>query len=228
MLAPLLLLGCSSESSVPTQDVVATIPWEAPEELHYSLLDSDGEETATGVHTIEGDGNTFVLTTRYESPNGNTDTTTVVVDAQTLKPISSLREIENDNPDDEDRIEVEYTADGASITTGDGDKQSGLTVEEHSYDNDSSLFLWRTIAFAEGYESSYVTVITNQRNDQQVILRVPGKETITVPAGQFTAWRVEIITSNARQVAWYADTPTRPLVRYDNDRGTVWELTEAP
>jgi hypothetical protein len=208
--------------------VVASIPWQAPEALQYRLVDEDGNEVANGVHSIERDGANFVLTTRYESPNGNTDTTTVVVDAQTLKPVSSLRLIENDNPDDEDRIEVAYTADAAVITTGDGDKQSGLTLEEHSYDNDSSLFLWRTIAFAEGYESSYVTVITNQRSDQQVILRVPRKETVNVPAGEFSAWRVEIITSNARQVAWYADTPTRPLVRYDNDRGTIWELTEAP
>jgi hypothetical protein len=174
------------------------------------------------------DADTYVLGTRYESPNGNSDTTTVVVDAMTLKPISSLREIDNDNPDDEDRIEVQYTEEGALISTGEGDRQSGLTVEEHSYDNDTSLFLWRTIAFAEGYEASYITVITNQRSEQQVILRVPGKETVTVPAGQFEAWRVDVITSNARQTAWYADTPTRPLVRYDNDRGTIWELTSAP
>jgi hypothetical protein len=183
---------------------------------------------ATGVHTIERDGDTYVLTTRYESPNGNSDTTTVTVDANTLKPRSSLRLIENDNPDDEDRIEVKYTEDSAVITTGEGDKQTGLSLEEHSYDNDSSLFLWRTIAFAEGYESSYITVITNRRTDQQVILRVPGKETVKVPAGEFTAWRIDIITSNARQIAWYADTPARPLVKYDNDRGTVWQLTEAP
>jgi hypothetical protein len=213
---------------VPTSDIVAAIPWTAPEELGYNLVNEDGDQVATGVHTITRDGATYVLGTRYESPNGNSDTTTVVVDAMTLKPISSLREIDNDNPDDEDSIEVQYTDEGALITTGEGDRQSGLTVEEHSYDNDTSLFLWRTIAFAEGYESSYITVITNQRSEQQVILRVPGKETVTVPAGEFEAWRVDVITSNARQTAWYADTPTRPLVRYDNDRGTVWELTTAP
>ncbi len=225
---PLLILGCAEESSIPTQDVVASIPWEAPEDLRYRLVDDKGAEVATGVHTIEADGDNYVLGTRYESPNGNTDTTTVVVNAETLKPVSSLRLIENDNPDDEDRIEVQYAADSATITTGDGDKQSGLSIDEHSYDNDTSLFLWRTIAFAENYESSYITVITNRRTDQQVILRVPSKETISVPAGEFTAWRLEIITSNARQVAWYADTPERPLVRYDNDRGTIWELLEAP
>lgn len=208
--------------------MVASIPWQPSEELTYRLLDDNGNEVATGVHTVQQDGETFALGTRYESPNGNSDTATVVVDAQTLKPISSLRVIENTNPDDIGRIEVEYTEDGALIRTDEGDKQSGLSLEEHSYDNDSSLFLWRTIAFVEGYEASYMSVITNQRAEQQVILRVPRKESITVPAGQFNAWRLEVVTSNARQVAWYADTPERPLVRYDNDRGTVFELTSAP
>ncbi len=192
------------------------------------LVNDDGDELATGVHTIEQQGDTYVLTTSYESPNGNSDTTTVVVDAETLKPLSSVREIDNDNPDDQSRIEVEYTDEGALISIDNGDKQSGLTLKEHSYDNDSSLFLWRTIDMTEGYESSYYTVITNQRTDQRVVLRVTGKETVTVPAGEFDAWKVEILTTNARQVAWYADTPERPLVRYDNDRGTIFELTSAP
>jgi hypothetical protein len=198
----------------------------APEELHYILLDEDGNRVATGVHTIEQDGANIVLRTHYESPNGNSDTTTVVVNALTLKPDSSVREIINDNPDDEDRIEVEYRENEVIITAG--DRQSGLTVPEHSYDNDTSLFLWRTIAFQEGYEASYVTVITNQRSEAQVILRVPRKETVTVPAGEYEAWRLDIITSNARQTAWYADTPARPLLRYDNDRGVLWELATAP
>ena len=212
---------------MPTSDIVSTIPWEAPAEYEYVLKGESGEEIAMGIHSIEREGENFVLTTHYESPNGNSDTTTVLVDGQTLKPVSSVRVIENDNPDDEDRLEVEYTEDGALISTGEGDKQSGLTIEEHSYDNDTSLFLWRTIDFAEGYEASYTTVITNQRNDQQVVLRVPRKETVNVPAGEFEAWRLEIFTTNARQVAWYADTPERPLVRYDNDRGTVFELTSS-
>ena len=224
----LLLVSCSSEPSVPTQDVVADIPWQTPETLEYRLVDAGGTEVATGVHTIEADGANLALGTRYENEAGNSDITTVIVEGATLKPISSLRLIENDNPDDEDRIEAEYSVDGVLITTGDGDKQSGLSLEEHSYDNDTSLFLWRTIAFAEGYESSYVTVLTNQRNDHQVVLRVPRKETVNVPAGEFIAWRLEIITANARQVAWYADTPERPLVRYDNNRGTIWELMSAP
>ena len=154
------------------------------------------------------------------------DSIDVVVDSQTLKPVSSVRTIENENPDDEDLIEVTYTEAGASVKVG--DRQTGLSVPEHAYDNDTSLFLWRTLPFADGYEASYVTVITNRRNRQDVVLNVKGKETVTVPAGTFECWRLEISTENARQIAWYADTPSRPLVKYDNDRDLIFELVSKP
>ena len=143
-----------------------------------------------------------------------------------MKPVSSVRTIENENPDDEDLIEVTYTEAGASVKVG--DRQTGLSVPEYAYDNDTSLFLWRTLPFADGYEASYVTVITNRRSRQDVVLNVRGKETVTVPAGTFECWRLEISTENARQVAWYADTPSRPLVKYDNDRDVIFELTSKP
>jgi hypothetical protein len=165
------------------------------------------------------------LSQRYVSET-TADSIDVVVDSQTMKPLSTVRRIENDNPDDEDLIEVTYTEAGASVKVG--DRQTGLSVPEHAYDNDTSLFLWRTLPFADGYEASYVTVITNRRSRQDVVLNVRGKETVTVPAGTFECWRLEISTENARQVAWYADTPTRPLVRYDNDRDVIFELTSKP
>jgi hypothetical protein len=118
---------------------------------------------------------------------------------------------------------VEYTEDGALIKQGD-EKQSGLSVPEFSYDNDTSLFLWRTLPFAEGYEGSYTTIITNHRARQKVNLHVVGLESVTVPAGTFEAWRLVITTSNARQTAWFANTPERELVRYDNDRDLIFEL----
>ena len=77
-----------------------------------------------------------------------------------------------------------YSKDGALIK--DGDKQSGISVPDHAYDNDASLFIWRTLPFAEGYQGKYVTMITNRRTRQEVTLKVRGKETVRVPAGEFT------------------------------------------
>ena len=221
-------MACSSgRSGPPASDVVGTPPWPEDEIMTYQLVDDDGKQLAVGrliVEVSQATGQT-TLRQRFESETTE-DSIDVVVDSRTLKPVSSRREIINDNPDDEDLIEVMYTEAGASVTIG--DRQTGLSVPEHAYDNDSSLFLWRTLPFAEGYEGSYVTVITNRRSRQDVVLSVPRKETVTVPAGTFDCWRLEIATENARQVAWYADTPTRPLIRYDNDRDVIFELTSRP
>jgi hypothetical protein len=224
LVTPIFLLACSSEPDVATQDIVANIPWStAGERLEYRLVDGGGKQLGSGTLTVAQSGTNFELGSHFESETNN-DTAKVIVNAQDLKPISSSREIITG--DDDELIEVTYTDQGAVIKQG--DKQTGMSVPEHSYDNDSSLWLWRTIAFAEDYNSAYITLITNRRSRQTVVLEVTGKESVTVPAGTFEAWRLEIRTANARQVAWIADTPRRTLLKYDNDRDVIFELTSAP
>jgi hypothetical protein len=203
-------------------DVVAVIPWGPDESLEYVLRER-GREVAGGTLSVRVEGAQTRLSQRYAS-GANRDEIDVLVDSTTLKPISSRRVITEAN--DEETLEVTYTEEGALIRQG--ERQSGLSVPEHAYDNDSSLFLWRTIDFREGYEARYITIITNRRSRQTIELKVTGKEEVTVPAGTFTAWRVEIEGANANQVAWYADTPARTLVKYDNDRGTIFELKAPP
>lgn len=221
----MLAASCGGDSGPPTSDIVTTIPWQADEQLQYILINEDGDRLAEGVLLVDVIGERTNLAQSFgNATETNRDDLTVNVDSRTLKPFSSNRRIVNG--DEIETIEVTYTEAGALIKQG--DRQSGLTVPEHAYDNDTSLFLWRTIPFAEGYEASYTTVITNRRSRHKVVLEVTGKETVTVPAGEFSAWRLEIRTENAKQTAWYADTPTRPLVRYDNDRGQFFELVSRP
>jgi hypothetical protein len=224
-----ILTACSGgDDGPPTSDVAGTPPWTGDEQLQYVLKADSGREVARGVLVIDVLNGRTNLAQSFTNPDEtNRDDLTVQVDSQTLKPFSATRRILNDDDDDVELIEVTYTDEGALIKL-DSDKQSGLSVPEHSYDNDTSLFLWRTLPFAEGYEASYNTIITNHRNRQKVNLRVTGKESVTVPAGQFTAWRLEIRAGGRTQVAWYADTTTRPLIKYDNDAGTIFELETRP
>lgn len=218
-----LSLACGGDSGPPTSDVFGRAPWPSSESLVFQVKSKNGE--LLGRHTLSVDvqGAVTVVSQAFRSET-NTDETRVVVDSATFKPQTARREITT--PRGRETLEVTYTPDGALIRQG--NRQSGLSVPEHAYDNDTSLFLWRTLPFAEGYESSYRTVITNRRNLQKVTLTVLGKETVKVPAGEFTAWKLEIRTSNARQTAWYADTPERPLVRYDNDHNAIFELESLP
>ena len=224
LLAALILSACSSgNSGPPTSDIVSAIPWQGNESHDYVLADNSGKTLGNETLAVAVNGVTTTLTQDFKNDTGS-DVSNVIVDSQTLKPQSATRKIVR--PDSTVDLQVTYTDQGALIKQD--SKQSGLSVPEHSYDNDSSLFLWRTIPFVDGYESSYVTIITNQRSRQTVDLKVIGKETVAVPAGKFEAWRLEIRTSNARQVAWFTDTPQHVLLKYDNDRGLIFELTSQP
>ncbi len=216
--AVLLASACASNSGPPTSDIVTNIPWSGNESLSYVVKHNNDEVVGHATLSIDVQGDQTTLSQDFQGDT--TDKSSVVVDSQTLKPISATREIVTDK--DDTTIKVDYTPDGAQIT--DGKKQTGLSVPPHSYDNDTSLFLWRTIDFTMGHEVSYTTIITNQRSRQKVDVFVDRRETVTVPAGEFTAWRVEIKTSNANQIAWYGDTPDHPLLRYDNSRGVIYEL----
>jgi hypothetical protein len=210
--------------SIPPSDVVSNVPWRQGESAVYVLKNkSNGEVVGRTTLGVANSGANTELKQSFANDTA-TDVSTVIVDGTTLKPVSSTRQIKN--PKDARELQVTYSKDGALIK--DGDKQSGISVPEHAYDNDASLFIWRTLAFADGYEAKYVSMITNHRTKQDVTLRVRGKETVRVPAGEFTAWRLEIKAEDANQVAWIADTPARTLLRYDNDRGLVFELEKAP
>lgn len=220
-----ILAACSSGGpGTPPSDVVSAIPWANTESLNYVLKDKGGKETGKAVLTISVEGPTTRLGQEF-SAGGHTDSISVTVDSRTLKPISSTRTIKS-APDKEDILSVNYSSDGARIKQG--DKQSGLSVPDHSYDNDTSLFLWRTVKFEPGSVSAYNAIITNRRSRQVAEIRVIGKESVTVPAGDFTAWRIEIDSSSGKQTAWYADSPTRPLLKYDNSIGTFFELASKP
>ncbi len=223
LLLLLLTAACSGDSGPPTSDVVDSIPWFRNESHTYVVKNSDGEILGRQVLTVDVQNGETILVQRFTGDD-STDTSTVIVDSGNLKPISSDREI--DGTDDEVLIMSTYTEEGVLIKQD--DKQTGLSVPEHSYDNDTSLFLWRTLPFEIGYEASYITIITNQRSSQKVRLFVSARETVIVPAGEFVAWRLEISTANANQVAWYADIPGQPLIRYDNSRGLFFELDRAP
>jgi hypothetical protein len=219
-----LVVACGGGGkAIPASDVVSAVPWKAGESSVYIVKNTRGELIGKTTLSVTAAGSNVELTQSFANETAS-DVSTVIADATTLKPVSATRKIKN--PKDERELVVTYSKDGALIK--DGDKQSGISVPEHAYDYDASLFIWRTLAFAEGYKAKYVTMITNQRTKQDVTLRVTRKETVRVPAGEFTAWRLEVKAEGANQVAWIADTSSRPLVRYDNDRGLIFELEKAP
>lgn len=224
-LLALALLACQSESAVLSgQEIVSARPWPASEEARYRLMDGD-EEKGRGVLSIEPLDGEVRFRQEFESEEFR-DEVVAVADSETLRPSSVARVI--DGPEGARRWEVTYEGATARIVqrSGDEERRDAVTLPTQSYDSWTDVFLWRTVDFKEGYEATYVDVLSATLAKPQVIsqrLKVSGIETVEVPAGTFEAWRLEIRSPDGTQRAWYADTETRPLVRYDNG-SLVFEL----
>ncbi len=223
----LAAVACGGETTILSgRDVVSTIPWTPPQTARYRLLSGD-EVKGTGKLRIEARGDALTFSQSFAFPEQKlTDDVSVVADARTLRPRSAERVI--DGPEGARRCQAQYA--GGTVTVeqrSEKDQRTDrLDVPTGSYDSWSDLFLWRTLGFAEDYEANYSDVLTCTLTKPQVlpvVLRLKGKETVSVPAGSFEVWRLEIRSGGRTQTAWYADDPPRTLVRYDNG-DLVFEL----
>ncbi len=232
--ALLVSAGCATNDGPETQDIVTTIPWTAPERAHYDLTNRKrDDDMGEGTISIVRDGEHLVMRQEFRDNDGNEDTTEVRVDPTTLKPQSGRREIIDAKDDRREVLETEYgTLDDDSYgvrikqltykprtdTEPDNERSNPLRVPEHSYDNDTSLFIWRTIPFADDYTVTYNAIIANRRAKRPVTLHVMGQERVETPAGQFDAWHLRIEAEQQSHDAWFATTDDHTLLVYDNDR----------
>jgi hypothetical protein len=214
-----LACGLQPERPPPTADLPITIPWADQEQARYQLLDRKSEEEmGTGTLSVARQGDTYELSQSFQGTDGSSDESTVTVDAQTLKPLSFHRTLMLKNQTEEVEGDYDAAKGVANITevSGDEDRPVPLRLGDHYYDNDTLLFLWRTIPFAEGYTAAFRTVLTGNATQKIVEIEIIGKEQITVPAGTFQAWKMESRSSGVKQFAWFADTPQHPLLQYNN------------
>lgn len=233
--APLLFAAalCSSGSDCKRcVDVVTTVPFAAGD-THAYTLERDNENIGTTVLSVESADGHLVLHESSTDDKGNSDDSAVTVDGTTLKPVSGHREVTD--KDQRRTLDSGYEATDKDCSSKmvvqlkqenfkppdadkpDSTRSNPLCVPEHAYDNDTSLFLWRTIKFEKGYEASYKTVLTNRRTTQTIDLLVKDQVRLTTRAGDVDAWLVNINAEATTQQAWFATTPDHRLLQYNND-----------
>lgn len=233
-LAAALIAAACNEIGADTKRaaIVDDIPWSAPESYRYVLVNDAQEEQARGTISVARDAGDLVLRQQFRDDAGNEDESLLTVQDGTLFPIAGRRTILDEDDDRRSVVETQYEtlSDGAegvcikqsvfippSEEEPDSTRSNPLKVPENAYDNDASLFLWRTIPFEEGYEETYTAIIANRRNRRPVTLRVLEQDRVETPAGEFDAWKVSIEAEGLSQEAWFATTPDHKLLVYDND-----------
>ena len=222
-----LAIACSSasDSVIGNTEVIFEIPWEGPETARYHIIQNDVE--GSGVLTLEERGGTLVLSQVFDIPEEEvTDSVIVVADPETLRPTTVSRVI--DGPDGQRLCDATYA--GSVVTVDqigeDEDRTDVVNVPDRSYDTWGDLFLWRTLDFRVGFEVSYRDVLSCSLSKPELLtvgLTVKGIEAVTVPAGTYDTWRLEISSGGGTQEAWFSIDDSNVLVKYDNDL-QVWEL----
>jgi|FaiFalDrversion2_1042247.scaffolds.fasta_scaffold00261_3 hypothetical protein len=227
----LALAACAGQGEapppLPAAEVAVQVPWGQREEATYRILRGD-DLSGSALFRLERRGDSYVLVQDFRSAGQPLrDTVTVVVDAITLKPRRVERTIAREGEGErrcqahygEGRVVVEQQSEGKS-------RRDELLLPPHAYESWADLFLWRALPLQRSYRGAYNdmgTCLLRKPGHALMVLEVVTLEPVVVPAGRFEAWRLEARSGGQRQTIWIADTPQRPVVRYDN--GThVFEL----
>ncbi|MCE5258584.1 MAG: YhfC family intramembrane metalloprotease [Chloroflexi bacterium] len=212
------LLGCAP-AAVPLQDLGLTAPWQDGEESYYNVEYSDGTQLGAAVwrwHKTDGGW----LQSYEVTMIGRTDKGETTLDAS-LQPVSAWSTV------GDTRYEAQYLTDHVLITSTIGATVTANTLarDASTLDNDQTLQTQRALPFAAGLSASYLNIIPTSASSAATRVSVDGPVTVTVPAGEFSAWHVKMSFGTLAHEAWYSVDAPKLLLRYTNtSAGTSFVL----
>ena len=218
-------VACGSDSNFDDpEDPVAQIAWPDFERLHYDILDQTDTMRGTLVLETLRQDDVYQVSLRFrldtESGEVVTDDVSVWVDAESLQPIRYERRAVSSEKTVTAEADYRANADGeisAHVVLDDDGEITEETVEAgvFAFDNDSSAWLWRSLAFEQDLELTYRSVNVVQRRSQLVQVAVRGQDTLRGPQGDVVVWQVVATPGVEISRAWYEIDPPHRLVRWD-------------
>lgn len=233
------LSSCAESNDRTLSKVFVAPPWTGDERNEYDLIDEGGDLYGTCVLETDVDaepGKTRLSRLCANEPRYRDDGT-VLVDSRTLVPLEAAR-VRTDAEKNE-RVAalsvyeppiVKFTFDDKGKvreTERELPEPTETSPDPGYYDDESLLWLVRGMDLREGYEVSYQNVNAGTGQTFPVDLRVEGQETVRVPAGEFTAWKVRVRTASVTQFVWVEAEGSRRLVkaRIEGIEDVIYELT---
>lgn len=205
-----LLAGCAvSTPAEPLQ--LGAAPWRAGERTIYDVLGRDGQRVGEAAWTWERGDEGWVLLYHADLSGSVTQGETHLDDA--LRPVYGWRESGGR------RVEARYGEDHVTIitTTADGTTtMREVARKSDMLDNEQTLQTQRALPFEADYRTVYSNLVASTAADVRMTVSVVAREQVTVPAGTFAAWKVEMEGGGATHDAWYSVDPPYLLLRYVN------------
>ncbi|HEV2992708.1 MAG TPA: DUF3108 domain-containing protein [Candidatus Angelobacter sp.] len=198
---------------------------------------SSGTEHSTFSTTTKDDGGVWTVTSHWETSAGPvTDISTLDKGTLALRKESFKHFAKQGQPWKPVEINLDYTA---NKVTGTMKYESGQ-VKPVAVDVGGPLFAdapgWiGSLALADGYSTTFRTWDFEQfdkLNQKLLQLKVVGTERVTVPAGTFDSYKVEVTSDDSRsykQTVWIAKGSRTPVKAYTVEavgRGSISTTAE--
>lgn len=211
-------LGCGGPL-----EVELCVPWQAGE-TSVLELSQRGERLGTITLSVEGNGD-WLLGSRTEI-EGYLEETTVRVDRSSLLPRTTIFSL--DRTDARVTYEAHYEDQRVRIHAERPDGPQDVEVrlpEPPYYENEQFLMLLRTLPLTDTWKGRFNVIVTRTASKAEISVEVTKRETVSTPAGDFEAWRLDL--KGTGQAGWVEVAPPHRLVKYVNTNAeTVSLLSE--
>ncbi len=197
-------------------------PWRDGEELRYNVNLPTGYTVGAArfaVAAAELDGRKIW---RFDSntAGGAQSWSRTDVDAASFKPIRCLWKHSMMG-----EFDTVYVSGGAEVKMKGKDEVKHFDLEGAVYDNEQAMQLMRRLPLATGYTTT-LTIFVGLGGGSQIPvgLSVDARESVTVPAGTFDAYKVVLTVGPTRQMLWFSADEHRYPVKLEAG-GAIIELT---
>ena len=202
------LAGCGAD---PQPLVFGAVPWQDGETAEYDILDRDGDFAGVASWTWEVIDDGWRQSWMVELGT-RTDLGVVEMGADLYPLRSELALPASYNMAIYGPEQIELV-----IAPAEGEPTTRMVSRPaHPLDNGQTLQIHRALPLANDYATRYTNVIPTTARTANTLIRVEGRENITVPAGTFDTWHLVMTTGGSSHDAWYAVEPPYHMVQYRN------------
>lgn len=225
------LLGCAGQPAIQPLQFIAA-PWQPGEQHTLSITDADGQPAGTLTYLLTaGAGATggpeWVLERAVDSL-GLQEQITVKMSETGFRPKSAY--LERSSQAGQESVDAQYN--GAQVDLELNTTRNVMTVQRISVPSDvrdiiAMPMLLRGLPLAAGYATQINLFLPIAGQLDRATVQVTGEEQITVPAGTFKTWAVDVDTGDAVSKLWFAQAAPNQLIKYQDGRNkAVFELID--
>ena len=144
-----------------------------------------------------------------------------------FRPQSSF--LERTNQAGAESVDAQYS--GGQVDMELSTTRNVTTVERMSVPSDvrdmaTMPMILRALPLAPNFATQINLFLPIAGQLERATVRVTGEQEITVPAGTFKTWSVDVDMGDAVSKLWFAQTAPYPLIKYQDGRNkAVFELT---